>query len=453
MVRIKEKFFEEKLPSGLRCVYVPNKHSPTVCALFMVNVGGLNEYKQKELMGMSHFLEHMMFKGTKRRPNSLIVNQEIDNIGGIYNAFTTKDITVYHIKVPPQQLLKALDLLIDMVFNSILRKKDMEVEKKIILEELHQSLDQPDHIISLGSSLINDGTDLEQNVIGVASSIKKFTHQNLVNYKHKYYTFDNMVFSISGNFNKKTISNFLKKQLKNIKQKKKTLLKLGKKEAYTIYQTFPELKLNKYKCSNKINLIVEKKDSYAQTQVFIGFPIPGINHKLWFHFIFLGYLLGFGFSSRLFLSVREKHGLCYNISAGTNNYRENNGEFIINTGIKQGSLKKVLNLIMKEIKNLKTKKISKKEMSRVFNNMRNKYLLRYEDSENFAEYYAVESLYKKKIRPFHNVIDDILSDKSPINAKVLQEICKKYFVFEKMNIVIAGKIEPENIKKIIENLS
>jgi len=198
------------LKNGLRVITVPMKGTETATAMVMAGVG--SRYETEKEAGLSHFIEHMFFKGTKRRPNALAISEELDSIGGEFNAFTSKDTTAYYAKVDCKHFEVALDVISDMYLNSKIAAQEIERERGTILQELSMYEDTPMRVVSdVFENLLYKKSPLGRDIIGYKKTIKAFKRKDFIDYMRRFYTANNSVVCVAGKFNEKKIIGQIKK--------------------------------------------------------------------------------------------------------------------------------------------------------------------------------------------------------------------------------------------------
>ena len=207
MNQVNKKF---KLPNGLTVIDVLQKKTQAVTILALIPVG--SRYENKQQAGISHLIEHMLFKGTKRRPTNLIIARELDRVGAEYNAFTSKDFTGYYIKINKQHLELALDILSDLLFNSVFANPELAKEKLVVMEEIKMYEDNPSlYLNSLFEKSVFKKSSLGKLIIGNRNSVKQISRQQIIAYKKKFYQSNKMILSIAGSFDEQKLARYLKK--------------------------------------------------------------------------------------------------------------------------------------------------------------------------------------------------------------------------------------------------
>lgn len=314
-----------KLSNGIRLIMDPVKEVESVTLGIWIKTGSL--YEEKKYAGISHFVEHMMFKGTEKRTYSDI-SREIDRIGGSINAFTGKEATCYHVKLVSSKLFEGADVLVDMVENSVFPKEEMNKERYVIEEEIKMTLDSPEDLAhDLSTELIFKGNALGNSIIGTPSSLKRITQNVMRDYVKKRYTRDNIIVSIAGKFDEDEVVDYFEEQF-------------GKLDSVADEISFVE---SEYKPSIK----VVQKD-IEQCNLCMGLPTFGIDDSRYYPMQVLNNILGGTMSSRLFRNIREEQGLAYSIFSMYASYR-GLGYFKVYAGLNRSKVADAINGIKKEI--------------------------------------------------------------------------------------------------------
>ena len=314
-----------KLSNGIRLIMDPVKEVESVTLGIWIKTGSL--YEDKKYAGISHFVEHMMFKGTENRTYSDI-SREIDRIGGSINAFTGKEATCYHVKLVSSKLFEGADILVDMVENSVFPKEEMNKERYVIEEEIKMTLDSPEDLAhDLSTELIFKGNALGNSIIGTFSSLKRITQNVMREYVKKRYTRDNIIVSIAGKFDEEEVVSYFEKQF-------------GKLDSVADEISFVD---SEYKPSIK----VVQKD-IEQCNLCMGLPTFGIDDSRYYPMQVLNNILGGTMSSRLFRNIREEQGLAYSIFSMYASYR-GLGYFKVYAGLNRSKVADAINGIKNEI--------------------------------------------------------------------------------------------------------
>lgn len=413
-------------PNGLRLITVPMEHTKSVTVLVMVATG--SRYETKEINGISHFLEHMMFKGTTKRPGSLDISQELDSIGAEYNAFTSKEYTGYYVKCAADKVDIALDVISDIFQNSKFEASEMEKERGPIKEEINMNMDEPSmHIWDLFAESIFGDQPLGWDVAGTKEHIDKMKHGDLVNYFNTHYFARNTVIIVAGNVPTEYAKEGVKKYFDKIRENERV-----EPNAVEMDQKEPRLKIE-YK----------KTD---QCHVALGFCSYSRFHPKYEALQLLSMILGGGMSSRLFIEVREKRGLAYRIRSGTTPYNEI-GDFITYAGLNNVNLLEGLKVILGEHKKLTLEPVSEKELARIKDKIHGSFVIGLEQSDDQASFYGEQELLEHKIE----TPEERLAKITAVSREDILEVARDVFRPEKLNLAIIGPLEGDSkeIKEIL----
>lgn len=399
------------LDNGLRIVneYMPDVESVSINV--WVQTGNRNETKENN--GISHFLEHMAFKGTKTR-NTQQIAEEFDDIGGRVNAFTSSSKTAYYTKVLKENIEKAVELLSDIVQNSVFLNEEMEKERNVILQELAMTKDDPTDIIyDYFMETAYKNQPYGRTILGPAKNIKNFTRENIINYVTKQYKTKDIVISFAGKIKNNESIKLVKKyftQLQNGKNKD------PQKAVYT----------GGYFTKNK---------KLEQTQMIMGFESCTFLDQHFYEVGVLGVLLGGGMSSRLFQEIREKRGLCYRIDAdNTSSY--DTGIFEIYCAVSPDKVNESIKAIIEELKRT-TEKITEEDCKRAITKLKSSILMNKESNSSRAQKNASNLLSYGKIITTEELIEEIES----VNIKKLKNVMESILIKSKPTIALLGKID------------
>ncbi len=349
-----------------------------VTVLVMFRVG--SRYEQKSKNGIAHFTEHMMFKGTKRRPNTLAIARELDAVGADYNAFTGKEYTGYYIKADSRHLPLALDILSDMLFNSKFSREEIERERRVIIEEINMYEDTPMAIIEdVFDSLAFQGNSLAWDVAGSKETVLGIKRSDFLEFTNKFYQPRNMFISIAGAVDFDQAEQLLKRYFLTRKNNSQEI-------GFTPF----------YHRQRKPRVYLKKKNT-EQVHLALGF-VGKINYtaKQLLPLRLANVVLGGNMSSRLFISVRERNSLCYYIRSKVNTFQDV-GSLAVYSGLDAGRLELAVKVIMQELKRLKKSGISQRELDKAKEYVKGKIVLNMEDSANLAQWFAEHLLFKPKI--------------------------------------------------------
>lgn len=412
------------LDNGLRVMLVPNKNTQAVTVLVVVGAG--SKYENKQNNGISHFVEHMFFKGTKKRPNTLAISETLDRVGGFYNAFTSKEYTGYFAKVDSKHTDLALDWVSDIFLNSKIDSKEIEKERGVIIEELNMYLDTPvRHIRDLFESLLYGDQPAGWEIVGTKENLKKIQRKDFLDYIQNHYTAHNTIVCISGNFSQE-------KMLHDIKRKFNAINKKQPKE---------KIKVLEQQAEPQIHLKFKETD---QTHFCLGVRAFDLFSQKIYTQEVLATILGGNMSSRLFIKVREKNGLAYYIKTDAESFTDS-GYLVTQAGVPHNSLNKAIEMILKEYKNLANITITKSELKKAKDYLKGNLVLSLESSDALASFYAGQELLTNRILTLKEECAKI--DK--VKVSEVRALAKEIFKKENLNLAVIG---PHKNQKSLENL-
>jgi predicted Zn-dependent peptidase len=383
------------LPNGIRIAHHRTNGMVAHCGL-VIETGSRDEDASEH--GMTHFIEHMLFKGTGRRKAYHILSR-LDDVGGELNAYTTKEDTTIHASFLKEDFERALDLISDITFNSIFPAREIEKEKDVVIEEINSYLDNPGELIfDEFEEMVFAGQPLGRNILGTPSSVKSFTQENLNGFFQRNYNTRDIIFCSVGDIPDATLLRLAGKYLGNIEAKK-------------------TLKRAKYHWNYKPSSITRKKDTY-QNHCIIGNVAYNLKDKRRLGMVILNNIIGGqGLNSRLNLSLREKNGLAYNVESGYNPYRDA-GIFSIYFGTDRQNLENSISIVMVELNKLRTIRLGSLQLSKAKNQIKG-YLARgYENHENLMLSFGKSLLVFGKI----DTLEDICRKIEGITSSDLLEI-------------------------------
>lgn len=371
-------YYKQKLSNGIKLLTVPVAGTEAVTVLALFPVG--SRYESKAQNGISHFIEHLMFKGTERRPTTLDISRELDKVGAEYNAYTSRDHTGYYVKVSADKIELALDLLSDMLWHSKFDAKEIEREKGVIVEELNMYKDNPTmYVEQLFEELMYKNHPLGRDVGGEPATVRGLSRAAIVNYYHQFYNPCNLVLVVAGKIDK-NIQSLINKYF-SLARRKKT------KSSFSVF-SFPS------ESAAEAAAHFKKTDQIHLAMGFPGFSYDDPRSPI---LVLLNIILGATMSSRLFTEVRERRGLAYMIQSGLNRYHET-GNLVVRAGLDQSRMSEALKVIMEELKKIKKRGVSAEELKIAKDNLAGHMVLQLEDSSAQAEWYGKSALLKKKIR-------------------------------------------------------
>ena len=420
MLNIKKTILSNKL----RLLVVPMKSTEAVSVFIQFKAG--SRYEVKSNNGIAHFLEHMFFKGGERYPTPKSVAEAVDGVGGIFNAFTGNETVGYYIKVAKENIEVAFDVLSDMLLNSKFKQEDIDREKGVIVEEYNMYQDDPRSVLydEFTKLLFGANHPLGRDILGNMTFIKSANKKDFINYKNQLYTTSNMVISVAGNTTLVEVKKLVNKYL--------SLPKSSKKNIAMPYKTEKSPK-------KKIKVINKKTE---QAHIAIGVPTFGGQHPNKCTADVLAVILGGGMSSRLFTSIRERHGLAYYVRASHSTYPDI-GTFTIGAGVNIKKTDFAIELIMNELKGLIKSPVSSKELKKARQSIIGKLVLRLESSDSVANGFGSMELLYDKIE----TIAEIKKKYRAVTAKQVQDLASKIFKDEKLVLAVIGPYKSDKAIK------
>ena len=404
------------LESGLRIVSQQLPNSESVSILISVQAGSRNE--QKGQYGVAHFAEHMLFKGTGKRPSPLLVSSPIESTGGFLNASTGYESTNYWCKVPENHFRTGIEILQDMMQNSLLNEEEINSERRVIIEEIKTIEDYPDSKTALNlDKLMWPGSALGRDIAGSIQSVENIDQETIKAFLDDFYLPTNTVISIAGNLDHD-------KSIQSIDQ---------------LFLTHPfpgsQLKISPIEnVQNSVKLDLEKR-AIEQIHIHLGYPGVSITHPDRYALDLLNVILGDGMSSRLFQEIRERLGLVYDIESEITHLQDV-GDLRITLAVDKNRYIDAIKAILTEVENLKTG-LEGSEVVRAKQILKGRMRLRMDDSQAVAAWNAHQDLFNKQIE-CESVIREYI-DRNDIPK--LQKAAFQYLDVSKLNIAIVGDIE------------
>ena len=413
------------LKNGLRIITMPQKSTQAVTVLVLVGTG--SKYEKKDINGISHFLEHMFFKGTKNRPDKLEIAETLDKIGGIYNAFTGEDYTGYFAKVAASQLDVALDWVSDIFLNSLLPEKEMEKEKGVITEEINMIYDNPmAHVGVLWSKLLYGDQPAGWDIAGTKESVSRMTRQKLSDYMGSQYVASNTIVCVAG-------------QIKNDTEDKIKKYFSGSKDG----SFAPKAKVVERQTQPECLLHFKETD---QTHLCFGARAYNLFHPQRYAQDILGVILGGMMSSRLFMEVRDKLGLAYYIRTEAE-ANPDTGYLVTQAGVDNKNAEKAVAVILKEYKKISQERVSPKELKKVKDFTKGKMTLLLESSDAVASFCGIQALLEKDIL----TPEEIYAKINKVSAADVLKAAKDIFRPENLNLALVGPFKDKELfEKIIK---
>lgn len=402
------------LPNGLRLLTIPMPSFESATVLVMVGAG--SRYETKLNNGISHFLEHMAFKGTTKRPSAMHISGLIDGIGGEFNAFTSKEVTGFYVKSQSTHVGLCLDLLSDMLKNSILDETEIEKEKGVIIEEINMYEDTP--MRNLGDvyeRLLYDDTPMGWDTAGTKEVIRSITREDFVTYMQSLYSPDNMTVVVAGGIDSDNVEKLAQQYFGNM----------------TKFDTLQHSKVEENQTTPKSFV---KTKATEQVHLALGFRTVGLEHADEYPLEILAAILGGGMSSRLFHEVREKRGLAYYVRTSSDNYTDC-GTLVTTAGVDPARVEDAVKVILEVLSGIKKSgAVSEEELKKAKEFTKGHFVLDLEDSRSVAVHYAEQELLQKKLDNPEETIQKI----DAVTLEDIERVAKKYIVEETLNLAVIG---------------
>jgi len=414
------------LDNKLRIITVPMVESLTTTVLVLVEAG--SKYETKEINGISHFLEHMCFKGTKKRPRSIDISSELDSVGAVYNAFTSMEYTGYFAKARPNHFDIILDVVSDIYLNQIFDPKEIDKERGVIIEEINMYEDLPmRRVQELFTSLLYGDQPAGWDVAGKKEVIKKLTREDFIKYHKEHYLAQSSLVVVAGKFNEGEVVEKIKQAFSPLTSGKKT------PKAKTIErQERPEVLL-KFKETD-------------QTHLVLGVRAFNIFDERKYALDVLVDILGGGMSSRLFQKIREEMGAAYYVNTEADLYTDH-GYLAASAGVDHNKVNDVIEVTLQEFKNLAEKSVENKELQRAKDHLIGRLIIGLETSDQLAGFYGGQEIITREILTPKETIKKIQA----VKKEEIRAVANEIFQNQKLNLAIIGPFkEKEKFEKMLK---
>lgn len=407
------------LNNGLRVVTERISTLKSVTVGLWVNVGSRDEEAGEE--GLSHFLEHMFFKGTRTR-SATQISREIDALGGEMNAFTTRETTTFYVKVLDQQLKPALALLADLFHHSRFDPKEVKKEKQVVLEELRMVEDDPEDLVQeLHQAQMLKRHPLGRPILGEEAAIQGLRREHLLRYVSTHYHPRQIVVAVAGHFDPKELSVLLE-------------------ASFGSFHRAASPSMNRWPSQVSGGLMVRRK-SLEQAHVSMGLKGLALGHKDRYAAYALNAVLGGSVSSRLFQEVREKRGLAYSIYSYLSAFSDG-GTFTIYAATRPREAARVVELVCKEIRRLRHAGVGRAELDRAKNQMKGSLMLSLESSHSRMSKLAKDELYLGR----HQSLEEILSEIDRVSGEQVLRLSRELFDLSCLSVTALGPVSPASLR-------
>lgn len=417
------------LKNGLKILLIDTESFPTVTALVMVGAG--SRYERKDNNGVAHFFEHMAFKGSKKYKTSFEISSAIEGIGGVFNAFTSKDHTGYWIKATTEHTHTLLDVLSDMILHPLLEADEIEREKGVIVEEINMYEDMPARKVGdIFEEIMYKGSPLGYDIAGTKETVQSFNRLTFTDYIEQLYHPNNAVVVLAGGFGFESDNSKLKTLKTYIEQK------FGE---WTNKKISPSIK---YTNTQKSPLLHIRHKKTEQVHVCIGFKTFSFTDERKYALQVLAAVLGGGMSSRLFMEVRERRGLCYYISTGRELYADI-GSIVTQAGIRNDKKKiqEAIDVILAEHMKIAKGKVTSEEIAKAKELLKGRYLLSLEDSMNIATMFGTKYILEGEVADTKKTIERI----EKITKKDIVALAQQIFTPAGLVCALIGPLQEHDI--------
>ncbi len=417
-------FTKTILSNGLRLITVPMKDNPTVTVMVLVEAG--SKYETKKISGLSHFLEHMCFKGTEKRPKAIDIVRELDGIGSAYNAFTSQEMTGYYAKSDRKHFDRILDVVSDIYLHSTFPEAELEKEKGVIVEEIRMYQDMPTrHIHDVLMELLYGDQPAGWDIAGSETTVRSMTREMMSAYREKHYVSGATTVVVSGNIDEKEAIHKVEQafaQMSSGKKHPKTAIKESQKK--------PNIAL-KYKETDQVHLALALRSFNLYSEDMPAMRVAAT-------------ILGGSMSSRLFQKMRDELGICYYVGAAHETFTDH-GFLEISAGVPAKRLEEAISALMEELRLLKKKSVGKEELTRVKEYLIGTMYLSLESSDSLAEFYGYQEIVRKPLR----LPEEAAKKIREVTAEDIKRLVDTYFVEPGLNLALIG---PLKNKKEFEKL-
>ncbi len=419
------KYQKITLKNGLRVILAPMIDTQTATVLVMTGVGSRFETRKEN--GLAHFLEHMFFKGTQKRPTAFDISQELDGLGAEYNAFTGEEYTGYYAKVAAKHWDKALDVVSDLFLNAKLEQEEIDRERGAILQEINMYEDMPmRRVHEYFKTLLYGDTPLGWDIAGPKSNIKAFQRKDFVKFLNRGYVAENIVVGVAGNIDPKVV--------------KKAVTAI-----FTSVASGKKVKASKAADAQKVPQMMVKEKKVDQTSFLVGCRAYHATHKDRPALSVLAAILGGGMSSRMFIEVRERRGLAYRVGTSTETFVDA-GYLETHCGVEHENLEKALTVVMDEYRKIRTELVSPEEMKKAKEGIKGRMAMGLEGSDEVVEFLVGQEVLTGEIK----LIAERMKEIDAVTAEDVLRVAKDILQDRKLNLaVITPKANTKKLKEIL----
>ena len=418
-------YHKEILANGLRVITAPMPHTRSVSIGFFIGAG--SRYESNKEAGISHFIEHLCFKGTTDRPSAAEVCTVIEGVGGMINAGTDKELTIYWCKVASPHFRAALEVMVDMLLNSLFDPGEIEKERQVIMEEINMSIDSPSQRVALLiDEILWPGHPLGRDIAGSKESVLGIDREMLLDYMDRRYRPDNTVLVVAGDIRHRDVVAAIRKYTSGWEQKK------------------TDTGFLKYRGTVQRRVVMENRDT-EQVQLCLALPGLSLVHPDRFKLDLLNVILGEGMTSRLFTEIRDNLGLAYSVHSYTEHFLDT-GAITIAAGVDTKKLKVAVRAILAELARFK-EITSGDELAKAKELYKGRILLRMEDSRNVAGWIGGQEILTGKILS----VDEVIEAVDATTCEEIQQVAEEIFTADKLRLAVVGPVSPdESLEELLE---
>ena len=406
------------LDNGLRLITATMPHTSSVSIGFFIGAG--SRYETEVQSGISHFIEHLCFRGTSRRPTAREISTAIEGVGGILNGGTDKELTVYWCKVAQPHCSLALDVLADMLLNSRFDPEDIEKERRVIIEEINMCKDSPpQQVAMLIDELLWPGHAMGRDITGSKESVAAITRDMVLDYLTNQYQPGNTLLAIAGDIQHRETVIAVSQALGDWTDQRP-------RHGYLAYKEQPGDRVR-----------IEPRDT-EQVQLCLALPGLSLFHPRRFTLNLLNVILGEGMSSRLFTEIRDKLGLAYSINSYVDHFSDT-GSITISAGVETKNLQLAIKAILEELSKLKEIIIPEPELTKAKELSKGRLLLRMEDSHNVAAWLGGQGVLTGRILS----VDEVISIIDAITTEELQQLARELLTGKQLRLAVVGPVQQD----------
>lgn len=413
-------YTKKVLANGLTLLMVPIETASSVTMSVFIKAG--SRYEEKKFSGISHFLEHLHFKGSKKFPSAKKLSEIVDSIGGEFNANTGKEHTQYYIRAAYEHMDLVFNVLTDMVQNPLFNEKEINRERGVIIEEINMYKDNPQFSVdSLFEETLWPDSPLGRDIPGTSEVINSITRKDILNYREKFYTPSNTIIAVAGQFDMHKLEDLVEKYWSKLPNKKH-----GTYKPVEIHQKAPRVSI--------------QSKTTEQAYMMLGFQGYAYRHKNNPALRLMSATLGGGMSSRLFLRIRERLGLAYYVSTSFNNYLDA-GNFAVSAGLKIQNAEQALDIILEELRKVRDHGITKAELAKAKEYIKGKIALAMEDPHDKMEWYLGQEAFVGRIRTIKQTFEEL----EKVTLEQVAHVAKDILRNECMSLALVGPFENKTL--------